>query len=275
MAAHQSVPCARVEFVGVEATARIRGHLGGFHWDHHQQHHSNQHQTTLALLRGERNDRPLLPGASAGDAIHFSGGNIVVSPGLRVGGAGIAGAASQTGPREISSSNDKSSVKLNGQPLVSAIVPTHNRPDLLVRALRSIKEQSYENIEIVVVNDAGSDVENIVNWLGKDANISYVRHGVNRGLAAARNTGLNVARGEIVVYLDDDDVFLSDHVATVVARILESGKPFVYTEAEYVLESAVQGQMKEFGRGKPYADVPYSKERLHIGNFIPVNTWGI
>lgn len=159
-------------------------------------------------------------------------------------------------------------------PLVSVIVPTYNRADLLVRALRSIKAQTYSNIEIVVVNDAGSDVENIASWLGKDANICYVRHGINRGLAAARNTGLNVARGDIITYLDDDDIFLPDHVLTVVDALQRSDKPFVYTEAEYVVERAEHGQMKELGRGRPYGNIAYSKERMHIGNFIPVNTWG-
>jgi len=159
-------------------------------------------------------------------------------------------------------------------PLVSVIVPTHNRPDLLMRTLASIKAQTYPNIEIVVVNDCGADVGNLTSWLGQDANLVYVRHGKNRGLAAARNTGLRVARGEIVAYLDDDDVFLPDHVATVVENLQTSGKPFVYTEAEYVVESAEHGQMKEVGRGRPYSNVTYSKERLHIGNFIPVNTWG-
>ncbi|MHB1231978.1 MAG: glycosyltransferase [Burkholderiales bacterium] len=161
-----------------------------------------------------------------------------------------------------------------GQPLVSVIVPTHNRPDLLMRALRSIKAQSYPNIEIVVVNDAGVDVENIINWLGKDANITSVRHGKNRGLAAARNTGLRVARGDIITYLDDDDIFLPDHVATVVDALQKTDKPFVYTDTEYVRESIEHGQMKELGRGKLYSNVTYSKERLHIGNFIPVNSWG-
>jgi glycosyltransferase involved in cell wall biosynthesis len=158
-------------------------------------------------------------------------------------------------------------------PLVSVIVPTYNRPDLLVRALGSIKGQTYRNIEVVVVNDAGAAVENLVTWFGQDANIVYVRHGRNRGLAAARNTGLSVARGEIITYLDDDDIFLADHVATVVEALQTGSNPFVYTEAEYVVESAELGQMKEMSRGRSKGTMSYSRERLHICNYIPVNSW--
>ena len=159
------------------------------------------------------------------------------------------------------------------KPLVTVIVPTHNRPDMLTRALRSIMAQTYPNIEIVVVNDAGLDVSNIIGWLGKDANITYVRHGKNRGLAAARNTALNVAQGEIIAYLDDDDVFLPNHVETIVDALVNLRAQFVYTEAEHVTEMLDCGQYKEIGR-LPSNDVRYSKEHLHVLNFIPVNTWG-
>jgi glycosyltransferase involved in cell wall biosynthesis len=161
----------------------------------------------------------------------------------------------------------------NDSPLVSVIVPTHNRPVLLLRAVQSIKQQGYQHIEIVIVNDAGVDIGSLVNWLATDANIVYVRHGQNRKLSAARNTGLRVARGEIITYLDDDDVFLSDHVQTIV-QCLTEGRPFAYTEAAYVLEDLGAGQMKEIERRPPGGDMSFSKERLHVCNYIPVNTWG-
>lgn len=164
--------------------------------------------------------------------------------------------------------------RIVSEPLVSVIVPTYNRPDLLVRAVKSIRSQTYRNIEIIVVNDGGVDVENIVGWAGNDTNLTYVRHGRNRGLAAARNSGLRVAMGEIIAYLDDDDLFLPEHVATLVRTLQTGDKPFAYTEAEYVLEVPEFGQMKECQRAKPYSNIPYSKKRLHISNYIPVNTWG-
>ena len=107
----------------------------------------------------------------------------------------------------------------SGKPLVSVIVPTHNRPDLLMRALRSIQEQTYPNIETVVVNDAGVDVANIVAWVGKDANVSYVRHGANRGLAAARNTVLAAASGDWLLHLDADEYVDPENAAAIRANV--------------------------------------------------------
>ncbi len=156
--------------------------------------------------------------------------------------------------------------------LVSVIIPTFNRPDMLGDAIRSVLNQSYKNIEIIVVNDGGADVGGLVNWFGQDANITYVRHGQNRGLAAARNTGIKLARGDIIAYLDDDDIYRQEHLATVVAAIA-AGADLVYTDAEYVQEQWENGRRTELGRFSPYANIPYTKERLHIHNFIPVNSW--
>lgn len=171
------------------------------------------------------------------------------------------------------SSRAEAAVVSSETPLVSVIMPTFNRIDLLLRAVRSIKEQTYSNIEIVIVNDAGAEAENVASWLGRDANITYIRHGKNRGQSAARNTGLKVARGDVVVYLDDDDVFLSHHVSVVVDSLVKSGRPFVYTEAEYVSEQMERGQIKEIERRRVQMKPEYSKERLHVCNFIPINTW--
>jgi GT2 family glycosyltransferase/SAM-dependent methyltransferase/glycosyltransferase involved in cell wall biosynthesis len=158
-------------------------------------------------------------------------------------------------------------------PLVSVIIPTFNRPDMLGDAIRSVLNQSYKNIEIIVVNDAGADVGGLVNWFGQDANITYVRHGQNRGLAAARNSGIKLAQGDIIAYLDDDDIYRQDHLATVVEAIATAGADIVYTDAEYVQEQWENGRRTEIGRTTPYANIPYTKERLHIHNFIPVNSW--
>jgi glycosyltransferase involved in cell wall biosynthesis len=160
------------------------------------------------------------------------------------------------------------------RPLVSVLVPTYNRPDLLRRALASIRRQTYRDIEIVVVNDAGRDIAGVLAGLDLGAGIRHVRHAENRGIAAARNSGLAVARGDIIAYLDDDDAFLPDHVATLVSALQGEGVAFAYTEAEFVTEGVVLGEWRELERSRPYEQIPYSRERLHVANFIPVNTWG-
>ena len=89
--------------------------------------------------------------------------------------------------------------------LVTAIVTTYNRPQLFRRAIRSVLAQTYEPLQIVVVED-GSD-SGAETWLKGEGldRVTYARHPYNRGLAATRNTGLRLAAGDYVAYLDDDD----------------------------------------------------------------------
>ncbi len=163
---------------------------------------------------------------------------------------------------------------LPDEPLVSVIVPTWNRPELLQDALSSLVAQSYPNWEAVVVNDAGVDVEALVAAADPHGRIRPLRHATNQGLSAARNTGIRLSRGEILCYLDDDDRFLPDHLETVVAAFREHPEvELVYTEAEYVTERIENGKRIELDRATPFSGLEYSLERLHVSNYIPVNTW--
>lgn len=89
-------------------------------------------------------------------------------------------------------------------PRVSVIIPTGNRVEALARAVRSVLEQSYKDLEILVIDDGASDETAgvVANFHG--APIRYLRHGTRRGSAAARNTGIREAASEYVAFLDDD-----------------------------------------------------------------------
>lgn len=93
--------------------------------------------------------------------------------------------------------------------LVTVVIPTYRRASLILRAIRSAQNQTYKNIEIIVVDDASPDnTEEIVQGIS-DTRIKYIRHEQNRGLAAAgRNTGIRVACGQFIAFLDDDDEWL-------------------------------------------------------------------
>ena len=157
--------------------------------------------------------------------------------------------------------------------LVSIIVPTYNRPSLLERALESILTQTYQNIEIVVVNDAGQPVENVIAKCNRNNNISYVSHSTNKGLPAARNTGLRISKGDYIAYLDDDDTYLNNHIEKMVSALRESGARFAYSYADYLLEDKRNGKVEIVGHQQPYSKIAYSRSELLIRNFIPVNTW--
>lgn len=90
-------------------------------------------------------------------------------------------------------------------PLVSVVIPTHERAQLLKRALQSVLVQTYDKLEILVVDDASRDkTREVVESFG-DTRIRYFRHQTNKGGSAARNTGIIAATGDYVAFLDDDD----------------------------------------------------------------------
>lgn len=94
-----------------------------------------------------------------------------------------------------------------GPPLVSVIIPTYNRSELVSRAIESALAQTYENVEIIVVDDASTDdTRDVVRSYGD--RVTLLTHETNRHVSAARNTGIERSSGEYVAFLDDDDEWL-------------------------------------------------------------------
>ena len=95
-------------------------------------------------------------------------------------------------------------------PRVSVIVPTYNRLNTLKRAIQSVLDQTCQDFEIIVVDDASTESpEKLVHFF-KDSRIRYFRHPKNKGANAARNTGINCASGEYIAFLDSDDEWLPE-----------------------------------------------------------------
>jgi glycosyltransferase involved in cell wall biosynthesis len=90
-------------------------------------------------------------------------------------------------------------------PLVSVIIPTHNRASMLPRAIRSVQRQTYPHLEILVIDDASTDNTPEVVKSFDDPRIHYIRHDTNRGGSASRNSGIRAATGDYIAFLDDDD----------------------------------------------------------------------
>jgi glycosyltransferase involved in cell wall biosynthesis len=107
-------------------------------------------------------------------------------------------------------------------PRVSVIIPTCNRSELLAQAIGSVLGQSYQDFELLVVDDASDDGTGAIIGSFPDPRITYTRHPRRRGGAAARNTGIARARGEYVAFLDDDDEWLPDKLARQVELMSKS-----------------------------------------------------
>jgi glycosyltransferase involved in cell wall biosynthesis len=95
-------------------------------------------------------------------------------------------------------------------PKVSVIIPTYNRAHLLPRAIQSVLDQTYQDCEIILVDDGSTDnTKRVVNNF-KDGRIKYIRHNKNKGASAARNTGIRESRGKYVAFQDSDDEWFSN-----------------------------------------------------------------
>ncbi|GFI32649.1 putative glycosyltransferase EpsJ [Lachnospiraceae bacterium] len=96
-------------------------------------------------------------------------------------------------------------------PLVSVVIPTYNRPVYLKRSIQSVLEQTYSNIEIIVVDDnnpgtqARFETESVMKIYEEHPEVVYIKHDRNRNGSAARNTGWKAAHGKYITFLDDDD----------------------------------------------------------------------
>ncbi len=92
-------------------------------------------------------------------------------------------------------------------PLVSVIIPAYNQAEFVGETIQSVLDQTYSNFEVIVVNDASPDHTSEVVKQYDDPRVKLVVHPENRGLPAARNTGMRASAGEIIALLDADDLF--------------------------------------------------------------------
>lgn len=123
-------------------------------------------------------------------------------------------------------------------PVVSVIIPTYNRAHSIGKSIKSILTQTYQNFEVIVVDDRSTDnTEEIVKSFN-DPRIKYIQHQHNSGAAIARNTGIENSLGRYIAFLDSDDEWLPAKLAKQV-ELLQQSKPevgVVYTGLEIINE---------------------------------------
>ncbi len=146
------------------------------------------------------------------------------------------------------------------QPLVSVIIPCYNYAAYMAATIDSALNQSYPNVEVIVIDDGSTDhtAEVAASYAGR---ISYYYQS-NRGLSAARNAGFRKASGSFVVFIDADDKLAPDYIeATLQVAMAHPDAAFVYTQQQY------------FEASHEVTRFPvYSLETLKERNFIPACT---
>ena len=97
--------------------------------------------------------------------------------------------------------------------MVSVILPTFNRAKEINRSVYSILNQTYKDFELIIVDDCSTDcTQEIINEI-RDSRIKYIRHETNKGAAAARNTGIKAAQGNLIAFQDSDDEWIPEKLA--------------------------------------------------------------
>jgi glycosyltransferase involved in cell wall biosynthesis len=151
---------------------------------------------------------------------------------------------------------------------ISVIIPTVNRPDALHHALASLRAQNVKGIQAIVVNDGGADVTEVTAPFRDDLAVELLTLTGNRGPSAARNAALEVAGGDFVTFLDDDDVLLPGHFDAVLPPIEEGRADVVYTTMKV---SAVRSDPTSDGYrdAAPAFNYDFDPEFLLMANYLP------
>lgn len=155
-------------------------------------------------------------------------------------------------------------------PLVSVIVRTKDRPALLANALKSIAAQTYANLEIVVVNDGGQDVRDVVTALAGGIPVTYIAHEKSKGRAAAANSGLNAARGLYLNFLDDDDLFYPDHIETLIQNLQANSGKIAYTSVLSAHFNGPAENPENCIKKVVNHDIDFDPDRILFQNYIPI-----
>jgi len=161
---------------------------------------------------------------------------------------------------------------LNAAPAVSVVVSHFDRRAWLPEALDSIAAQTFSDFEIVVVGDAGPDASSLVaTWArGRAFPTRHIQRTLNGGVAATRNTGVLAARGALIAYLDDDDLWSPDHLAglaDLLAQRPECG--LAYGDAEVWRVTAAPGPPLTWPvRERLTLAVPFDLDDLKRDDFI-------
>ncbi|MDP4261658.1 MAG: glycosyltransferase family 2 protein [Bacteroidota bacterium] len=136
--------------------------------------------------------------------------------------------------------------------LVSVIIPVYNAASYIQQTIESALNQTYRNIELVVMNDGSKDnSEDIILRLQKkDARIRY-QYKANSGVSDTRNKGIAIARGRYLAFLDADDVWKPDNLEKKINAIKQTGKKWVFSNLEYIDESN-KPMIVELRNFKPY-----------------------
>lgn len=147
--------------------------------------------------------------------------------------------------------------------LISVVVPVYNVENYLDECIVSIINQSYFNIEIILVNDGSSDKSYDIceKYKSLDSRIKVI-HKENGGLSSARNKGLELARGEYIVFIDSDDYIKNDYILLLYESISKMNSDISICEFELIIKESIKEKNISLNPRNIYSNIEVLKKTL-------------
>jgi glycosyltransferase involved in cell wall biosynthesis len=150
--------------------------------------------------------------------------------------------------------------------MISVIIPTADRPGPLHRALRSLARQVFRDFEVIVVRDGGRPARSVVDSWSSDLRVTLLDVNPRQGVSHARNVGLARAAGEYVAFLDDDDIYLPQHLQAAHRVLAGSCADAVYGGA--LVSPRWIEAVPRSATALPRKDYPFDHCYLMVANYI-------
>ncbi len=168
---------------------------------------------------------------------------------------------------------------MEGQPLVSIIIPVYNCGPYLAQCLDSVLSQTYANLEVIVVDDGSTDssLEICRSYQLRDGRIKLF-HKENGGQSSARNRGLDECSGDFIMFIDSDDYVSPRMVESLYRRIMEDGSDLALCNASYLYEDGEGGSREELVWKGWQSDAVWSErdfweENVNVVNVVTMFPW--
>lgn len=147
---------------------------------------------------------------------------------------------------------------MKSNPLVSIIIPVYNVENYLEKSLDSVINQSYKNLEIILVDDGSTDNSGKIcdDYLKKDSRINVI-HQKNKGTSEARNKALKQANGEYISFVDSDDILDLQFIEVLLHNAIKNQADISGCKFEVVKEQKIKKETSPVGQEKVYTKIEY------------------
>ena len=120
---------------------------------------------------------------------------------------------------------------------ISVIIPTYNREKLIGRSIKSVLNQTYSNLEIIIIDDCSSDNTNSEIYKLKDNRIRYIKLRINKGANFCRNLGIKKSTGEYISFLDSDDIYYFNKLEKQIKNIKKNKSNFDFCKSSIYINN--------------------------------------